>query len=88
MVTFAHFDMKWRAKDAGDEEAMFCDADYIKALDYALPSTAGERIGTDRLAMLFASSPTIRDVILFPQLRKEQLSYTRAIFGSGASKTQ
>jgi lysyl-tRNA synthetase, class II len=71
MVTFAHFNRKCRAKDAGDEEAMFYDADYIKALEYGLPPTAGEGIGIDRLAMLFTNSPTIRDVILFPQLRKE-----------------
>ena len=70
-ATFARLDMKYRAKNAGDEEAMFYDADYIKALENGLPPTAGEGIGIDRLAMLFTNSPTIRDVILFPQLRKE-----------------
>ena len=65
------FKAQLKAKDAGDDEAMFYDADYIKALEYGLPPTAGQGIGIDRLVMLFTNTHTIRDVILFPSMRPQ-----------------
>ena len=67
------FEDQVKAREGGDDEAMFFDQDYIEALEYGMPPTAGLGVGIDRLIMLFADQASIRDVLFFPHMRNKQI---------------
>ena len=71
------FEAQMKLRERGDDEAMVIDEDYIRALSYGMPPTAGEGIGIDRLVMVLTNQRSIRDVILFPHMRPEKMEGSR-----------
>jgi lysyl-tRNA synthetase class 2 len=66
-----------KLKERGDDEAMFIDMDFVRALEYGMPPTSGMGVGVDRLVMMMTSAQSIQDVLLFPQMRPESSSSSK-----------
>jgi lysyl-tRNA synthetase, class II len=75
----ARFEEQMRLAEKGDDEAMFIDQDFLRALEYGMPPTSGMGIGIDRLTMIMTNQPSIQDVLFFPQMRPERLQVEQEV---------
>jgi lysyl-tRNA synthetase class 2 len=80
------FEEQMKLMERGDDEAMFIDHDFLRALEYGMPPTAGIGIGIDRLVMIMTNQPSIQDVLLFPQMRPEAVAAQDAEFDDASEK--